>query len=521
MIIAEVSNVKMDSFFGVGQVVTSDFESFLQSVNGNMINASEDLPLEDVEDVEEKDMAEQFLLLLKRIKNDFLLDDEKKELSDLVDERYHFRKHELLLEEEEEEKDVSNYVQEIEWQQAEKLVHIIRLATEIEIEKPEDIKKFGDFMIDLLEKGLITLQDLEKLSRLLTETEQKGEEFPVVKVILEKLWDSIKTGDETKQAELLSELENFIAKEFPQKEIEKIEPAFLRIILDNFVASIENENNVEKKEAFLADVKEVLKPETRTGIEQKPIEKSIEKLIEKSIDKPVEKVIDKNEKPIEKTNAEKTGFELKPEGEKSENKGAKPEAQQTASTQPVQPEVRAVWEGGGLKIEVIDSKTGEKLQSVPASGNTQERMHEYEVIRQVVAKAKFITTPTGEQKLTIQLRPDHLGQLDLRIVLNRGEMQIHARVESATAQQALENHIGFLREGLEKQGITLERLEVSIEQKDKQDAWSLMERQEQRERRGNRKHRQGRETHLAVSIANDAGADTGRRLGYNTMEYLA
>jgi hypothetical protein len=190
----------------------------------------------------------------------------------------------------------------------------------------------------------------------------------------------------------------------------------------------------------------------------------------------------------------------------------------------VEPEIRAVWEGGDLKIETVNPKTGEKLQSIPVANThkMQERINEFEVVRQVVAQAKFITTPTGEQKLTMQLRPEHLGQMNLRIVLNNGEMQIHARVESTTAQAALESHIGLLREGLEKQGINLDRLEVSVEQKDRQDAFSLAERQEQHERHGSKGRRnRSKEMHLAISVKNDDGSDTGRRLGYNTMEYLA
>jgi flagellar hook-length control protein FliK len=231
--------------------------------------------------------------------------------------------------------------------------------------------------------------------------------------------------------------------------------------------------------------------------------------------------------------------------EKSKRKGFKAEMQQASQiqqpqqslqTEPqqmrqtqqaqhqVQPEVRAVWEGEGLKIELVNPKTGEKLQTTYETmpQKMQERINEFEVVRQVIAQAKFITTPTGEQRMTMQLRPEHLGQMDLRIILNHGEMQIHARVESVTAQSALETHIGLLREGLEKQGISLERLEVSVEQRDRQDAYSLAEKQEQREQKhGNHRHRRGREQHLAVSIAKNESSDTGRRLGYNTMEYLA
>jgi flagellar hook-length control protein FliK len=192
---------------------------------------------------------------------------------------------------------------------------------------------------------------------------------------------------------------------------------------------------------------------------------------------------------------------------------AKPEVSQAKS----EPEVRAVFEGGELKIETINPKTGEKLQSIPTTGSMvrmQERINEFEVVRQVIAQAKFITTPTGEQKLSIQLHPEHLGQLNLRISLNNGEMQIHARVESPTAQAALENHIGLLREGLDKQGIHLERLEISIEQRE--------QKEKQRREDKNEKRNKGRQgMHLALAVANDSNSDTGRRLGYNTMEYLA
>jgi len=198
--------------------------------------------------------------------------------------------------------------------------------------------------------------------------------------------------------------------------------------------------------------------------------------------------------------------------------------QQSQSQQPVQPEVRAVWEGADLKIDIVNPRTGEKLQSVPVSYShgMQERMQEYEVIRQVAAQAKFITTPTGEQRMTLQLRPEHLGQVDLRITLNHGEMLIHARVESATAQKAMESHIGLLREGLEKLGISLERLEVSVDQRENRDAQALaQERERERNEGRNKKRKRGQTAHLRTSVARDANADTGRRLGYNTMEYLA
>jgi len=266
------------------------------------------------------------------------------------------------------------------------------------------------------------------------------------------------TATATATAETVTETDNKVKESNP----EKAEPAVIKNVLDKLWTKLESANKVEKETIF-SKFREVVEAKN--------------------------------------TSAERVDF-----------KSAK-----------VEPEVRAVWEGGDLKIETINPKTGEKLHSVPVANahSMQERIHEFEVVRQVVSHAKFITTPTGEQRLTMQLKPEHLGQMNLRIILNNGEMQIHARVESVTAQTALESHIGLLREGLEKQGINLDRLEVSVEQKDKQDAFSLAEKQDQHERQGKGRHHRNKEMHLAVSIKPDANSDTGRRLGYNTMEYLA
>jgi flagellar hook-length control protein FliK len=317
--------------------------------------------------------------------------------------------------------------------------------------------------------------------------------------------------------------------------------------------SVENSQKPEKVELVKMFLDLLLKKKNKSSGEENSENSENEYAIEEEEEPDLET---ENKISMEDVKKEKQDLEEKDEyfkllnslldtkkAEKNKHKTFKPEtqlasqtlqSQQTLQIQPqqmrqppqVQPEVRAIWEGGELKIEVINPKTGEKLQDIPTNGNmqrTQERMNEFEVVRQVVAQAKFITTPTGEQRLTMHLRPEHLGQLDLRIILNHGEMQIYARVESATAQQALENHIGLLREGLEKQGIALDRLEISIEQREKQDSWSLAEKQEQEqhERHGNRRHNQhNRELHLAVSAGGE-NTDTGRRLGYNTMEYLA
>jgi hypothetical protein len=296
-------------------------------------------------------------------------------------------------------------------------------------------------------------------------------------------------------------------------------------LLGSFFLLLKKVNNngmltKEEKAEINAYLENRITPENGRGAMLTPNQEPIAK------EKPVVK-----EKFVAREKPEPTGRGVRLTPTSTPNPTPTPTPTSTPTPQPVvaqaqpQPEVRAVWEGADLKIEAFDPKTGEKLQTVSSRmpHSMQDRIHEFEVVKQVIAQAKLITTPTGDQRMTLQLRPEQLGQVDMRITLSHNEMQIQARVESPVAQAALETHIGLLREGLEKQGITLDRLEVSVEQKDKQDAFSLAERQDREEQRQHqRRSRRGREQHLAVSIAaKDANGDTGRRLGYNSMEYLA
>jgi len=441
----------------------------------------------------------------------------------------------------------------------------------------ENRENFYWFIDDLLEKGLITFQDLDD-----TIAEFSGEnaelELDFFWVTLKNLWDSVKNGDESKKEELIAMLRAVAEIKESAKELKETLQAN-PVSQEQPLRQAQQPQEEQPLQQQALPLRQVQRPQQELPLRQaqrpqqhQPVQENqpLRQVQQPQQVQPVQQAQEnqllrqaQQPQPVQQAQQHQPAQEEQPLRQAQQPQPVQEEqplkqAQQPQPVQPIQqaqesqplkqaqqaqqpaqpsqpeqqaqpaqpmqqpqPEVRAVWEGGGLKIEVVDAKTGEKLESVPAGSNMQERIHELEVIRQVVAKAKFITTPTGEQRLTIQLRPEHLGQLDLRVILNRGEMQIFAKVESATAQHALENNINFLREGLEKQGIHLDRLEVSIEQREKQDAWSLA--QERREQKGhhNRQHKHGREARLAVSVNGDAKADTGRRLGYNTMEYLA
>ncbi len=210
----------------------------------------------------------------------------------------------------------------------------------------------------------------------------------------------------------------------------------------------------------------------------------------------------------------------------SEDDGAKNAHSASGSVSELETETRVHWDGSKLHIDVVDSRTGTKLHSSATTpyADMASRIQEFDVVRQVAEKVRFLTHD-GTQSMSMRLNPEELGSVDLRIVLKQGEMQIHARVESEVAQRALESNAGLLREGLEKQNIVLDRLEVSVERKsDGQNTGWAQEgsgkSSDEERRKSRRADSSSRDQVLAVSVPR-GDADTGRRLGYNTMEYLA
>lgn len=121
-------------------------------------------------------------------------------------------------------------------------------------------------------------------------------------------------------------------------------------------------------------------------------------------------------------------------------------------------------------------------------------------------------------EIRLQLEPEHLGRV--RISLERGEGGMNARiaVENDAVRQIVDSNIASLRQGLEDQGIKLQGLEVSVEHRhaslfnpDGSNA------QEFFRRPGNGGSADG----AAGKDESASESETGRRLGYNTMEYIA
>lgn len=75
-----------------------------------------------------------------------------------------------------------------------------------------------------------------------------------------------------------------------------------------------------------------------------------------------------------------------------------------------------------------------------------------------------VTSLNGISEAKIMLYPEHLGQVDVRITMQNGQLTATFHTENAMAKDMLENQMAQLRLALQGQGITVDKIEVSQNQ---------------------------------------------------------
>lgn len=103
--------------------------------------------------------------------------------------------------------------------------------------------------------------------------------------------------------------------------------------------------------------------------------------------------------------------------------------------------------------------------------NRQNFIPKQEIINQVIDKAKVVLS--GERsEMVINLKPDHLGKLSLKVVTEHGMVAAKIVAENQQVKQILESNMQLLKESLEKQGMTVQGFSVSVRQDSSQSSFS-------------------------------------------------
>jgi len=141
--------------------------------------------------------------------------------------------------------------------------------------------------------------------------------------------------------------------------------------------------------------------------------------------------------------------------------------------------------------------------------------------RQVLEKV-HVQLNEGHREVKLRLWPEELGEVRLSLKMTDGE-KVHANmvVENDAVRQAMLDATPQLKDALAKHGLDLERLSVSVSQKDAQEAGSDGGQGGKEQRQGGRNGRGNggwNETQVGVAQELVMGEDTGMRNGRNTID---
>lgn len=98
-----------------------------------------------------------------------------------------------------------------------------------------------------------------------------------------------------------------------------------------------------------------------------------------------------------------------------------------------------------------------------------------QLIKQMVEYIK-VNIKEDSTEMNLQLKPDHLGNLSLKIVTERGIITAQFVAESQAVKEIIEANFNQLKDVLQEQGLLIENLEVSVKQDFQEQQSSFMER---------------------------------------------
>jgi len=117
-----------------------------------------------------------------------------------------------------------------------------------------------------------------------------------------------------------------------------------------------------------------------------------------------------------------------------------------------------------ISLGVDQVQKSDSSSTVAASRvNKEVTVTKSEIINQVIEKAKVVLTG-DKSEMIIDLKPDTLGKLALKIVTERGIVVAKFMAESQKVKEALEANMQSLKDSLEKQGLSVQGVSVSVNQ---------------------------------------------------------
>ncbi len=117
-------------------------------------------------------------------------------------------------------------------------------------------------------------------------------------------------------------------------------------------------------------------------------------------------------------------------------------------------------------VKINDEQHLSDIKNLSSAKATSQVVKPSEVINQVVDKAKVVIG-LEKSEMIIDLKPDHLGKLSLKIVTEQGIVAAKFMAENQQVKEVLESNMQLLKDSLQKQGISIEGVSVQIADRNK------------------------------------------------------
>jgi flagellar hook-length control protein FliK len=108
----------------------------------------------------------------------------------------------------------------------------------------------------------------------------------------------------------------------------------------------------------------------------------------------------------------------------------------------------------------VSNTSRTEVASAPAQTATPEALR----LASDIADQVSLLTGQGKSEFNLQLRPESLGRLQLRLTLDDGSVTVRMRAESPEAKGMIESNLGQLKQSFSDQGIRVDRFVVEVAQ---------------------------------------------------------
>lgn len=200
---------------------------------------------------------------------------------------------------------------------------------------------------------------------------------------------------------------------------------------------------------------------------QKPEGNVITTTVEES-EVPVEELVSEPEaeSPSQQTEQKKADSEGEPKNQftvKEENTGIEVSVKvahsekRDADTNSRQPEQSQQ----GIAGQVVNqlSQAVSELEEIPRTFTNE--IQQADIIRQVIEQIK-VFSGSDMNRIEVQLYPQHLGKIQIQVMMKNGSMTAHITAETEMAKAAIENQLQQLKETFREQGMKVHEVDVSV-----------------------------------------------------------